>query len=139
MSFFKSIKNSVSDSFNWVSGDIAIDLGTANTLIWLSGKGIIINEPSIIARSTKTGAVLAVGDDAKEMLGKTHEGIETITPGVIGSSRSHIPHIKLKISVPICGGFKLIARQGKTVQEVFMLTRLTQEDLEEVIAQVLVK
>ena len=80
MSFFKSIKNSVSDSFNWVSGDIAIDLGTANTLIWLSGKGIIINEPSIIARSTKTGAVLAVGDDAKEMLGKTHEGIETIRP-----------------------------------------------------------
>ena len=53
MSFFNSIKNSVSDSFNWVSGDIAIDLGTANTLIWLSGKGIIINEPSIIARSTK--------------------------------------------------------------------------------------
>ena len=80
MSFFKSVKNSVSDSFNWVSGDIAIDLGTANTLIWLSGKGIIINEPSIIARSTKTGAVLAVGDDAKEMLGKTHEGIETIRP-----------------------------------------------------------
>ena len=80
MSFFGSIKNSVSDSFNWVSGDIAIDLGTANTLIWLSGKGIIINEPSIIARSTKTGAVLAVGDDAKEMLGKTHEGIETIRP-----------------------------------------------------------
>ena len=80
MSFFNSIKNSVSDSFNWVSGDIAIDLGTANTLIWLSGKGIIINEPSIIARSTKTAAVLAVGDDAKEMLGKTHEGIETIRP-----------------------------------------------------------
>ena len=80
MSFFGSIKNSISDSFNWVSGDIAIDLGTANTLIWLSGKGIIINEPSIIARSTKTGAVLAVGDDAKEMLGKTHEGIETIRP-----------------------------------------------------------
>ena len=41
--------------------------------------------------------------------------------------------------MPICGGFKLIARQGKTVQEVFMLTRLTQEDLEEVIAQVLAK
>lgn len=75
-----SIKNSMINSFNWVSGDIAIDLGTANTLIWLSGKGIIINEPSIIARSTKTGNVLAVGDEAKEMLGKTHEGIETIRP-----------------------------------------------------------
>ncbi len=80
MSIFNSIKNSVSDSFNWVSGDIAIDLGTANTLIWLSGKGIIINEPSIIARSTKTGQVLAVGNEAKEMDGKTHDGIETIRP-----------------------------------------------------------
>jgi rod shape-determining protein MreB len=80
MKMLDSIKNSMSNSFNWVSGDIAIDLGTANTLIWLSGKGIIINEPSIIARSTKTGNVLAVGDEAKEMLGKTHEGIETIRP-----------------------------------------------------------
>jgi rod shape-determining protein MreB len=80
MNFLNKIKNGFSDSFNWVSGDIAIDLGTANTLIWLAGKGIIINEPSIIARSTKTGNVIAVGDDAKQMLGKTHEGIETIRP-----------------------------------------------------------
>ena len=80
MSFFKSVKNSLSDNLNWVSGDIAIDLGTANTLIWLSGKGIIINEPSIIARNSKTQALLAVGDDAKLMQGKTHEGIEIIRP-----------------------------------------------------------
>ncbi|ABG49558.1 conserved hypothetical protein [Trichodesmium erythraeum IMS101] len=68
-----------------------------------------------------------------------HKGIETVTPGVIGRSKSHIPHIKLKISVPIRGGFKLIARQGKTVQEVFILTSLTQEDLEKLITQVLAK
>ncbi|MCL2929569.1 MAG: DUF2103 domain-containing protein [Trichodesmium sp. St16_bin4-tuft] len=68
-----------------------------------------------------------------------HKGIETVTPGVIGRSKSHIPHIKLKISVPIRGGFKLIARQGKTVQEVFILTSLTQEDLEKIITQVLAK
>ena len=80
MSFFKSVKNSLSDNLNWVSGDIAIDLGTANTLIWLSGKGIIINEPSIIARNSKTQALLAVGDDAKLVQGKTHEGIEIIRP-----------------------------------------------------------
>ena len=43
MNFLNQIKNGFSDSFNWVSGDIAIDLGTANTLIWLAGKGIIIN------------------------------------------------------------------------------------------------
>ncbi|NEP06003.1 MULTISPECIES: DUF2103 domain-containing protein [unclassified Okeania] len=67
------------------------------------------------------------------------QGIETVTPGVISRSKSHIPHMKLKVSVPIRGGFKLIARQGKTVQEVFMLTSLTQEDLEEAIAYVLAK
>ena len=80
MSFFGSIKTSNSDNLNWVSGDIAIDLGTANTLIWLSGKGVSINEPSIIARNSKTQALLAVGDDAKLMQGKTHEGIEIIRP-----------------------------------------------------------
>ena len=76
---FKFLENIVG-SFDWVSGDIAIDLGTANTLIWLSGRGLIINEPSIIAKSTQTGKVLAVGNQAKEMLGKTHQGIETIRP-----------------------------------------------------------
>ena len=76
MKFLEKIKN----SFDWVSGDIAIDLGTANTLIWLAGRGIIINEPSIIAKSTKTNEVIAVGNEAKEMLGKTHQGIETIRP-----------------------------------------------------------
>ena len=76
MKFLEKVKS----SFDWVSGDIAIDLGTANTLIWLAGRGIIINEPSIIAKSTKTNEVLAVGNEAKEMLGKTHQGIETIRP-----------------------------------------------------------
>jgi len=76
MKFLEKVKS----SFDWVSGDIAIDLGTANTLIWLAGRGIIINEPSIIAKSTKTNEVLAVGNEAKEMLGKTHKGIETIRP-----------------------------------------------------------
>ena len=80
MNFIEKIKSSFQKNINWVNGDIAIDLGTANTLIWVTGKGIIINEPSIIARSTKTGEVLAVGNDAKQMLGKTHEGIETIRP-----------------------------------------------------------
>ena len=64
---FKFLENIVGN-FDWVSGDIAIDLGTANTLIWLSGRGLIINEPSIIAKSTKTDKVLAVGDQAKDCL-----------------------------------------------------------------------
>jgi hypothetical protein len=66
-------------------------------------------------------------------------GIQTITPGVIASVRSHSPQLKLKVSVPIRGGFKVIARQGKTVQEVFVLTTLEQEQLEAAIAQVMKK
>jgi hypothetical protein len=63
--------------------------------------------------------------------------IQTITPAVIGAVRAHSPALKLKVSVPIRGGYKLIARQGKTVQEVFVLTSLTQEALEGAIEQVL--
>ncbi|MDB9495325.1 DUF2103 domain-containing protein [Spirulina major CS-329] len=60
----------------------------------------------------------------------THEGIQTVTPGVIGRVRGHSPQLKLRISVPIRGGFKAIARYGKTVQEVFILTTLEQPALE---------
>ena len=67
-------------SFSWLSGDIAIDLGTANTLIWLRGKGVIINEPSIVARSVHNEKIFAVGNEAKAMVGKTHRDIETIRP-----------------------------------------------------------
>ncbi len=66
--------------FNFFSGDLAIDLGTANTLIYLKGRGIILDEPSIVARSTHDGSVVAVGWDAKEMLGKTHQDLATIRP-----------------------------------------------------------
>jgi rod shape-determining protein MreB len=66
--------------FSWVSGDIAIDLGTANTLIWLSGKGVVINEPSIVARSVHNGKIVAVGNEAKAMVGKTHRDLETVRP-----------------------------------------------------------
>jgi hypothetical protein len=65
----------------------------------------------------------------------TQEGIQTITPGVIGPVRSHAPRLTLKISVPILGGFKAIARCGKTVQEVFILTNLNKEQLETAISQ----
>lgn len=67
-------------SSGWTSGDLAIDLGTANTLIWLKGKGIVVNEPSIVAGSINDGEILAVGFDAKKMLGRTHRDIQTIRP-----------------------------------------------------------
>ncbi len=57
-------------------------------------------------------------------------GIQTITPGVIGRVRGHCPRMQLRVSVPIRGGFKVIARQGKTVQEVFILTSLSQDEIQ---------
>ncbi len=63
------------------------------------------------------------------------EGIRTVTPAVISRSRSHCPKIKLKVSVPIRGGYKAIARQGKSVQEVFIITNLDKQGLEAAIKQ----
>ncbi|RUR85697.1 DUF2103 domain-containing protein [Chlorogloeopsis fritschii PCC 9212] len=62
------------------------------------------------------------------------DGIQTITPGQIGRVKGHCPNLQLRVSVPIRGGFKAIARHGKTVQEVFILTTLPQNQLEEAIA-----
>ncbi len=62
------------------------------------------------------------------------DGMQTITPGVIGRAKGHSPHLQLRVSVAIRGGFKLIARQGKTVQEVFILTTLSQDELKDAIA-----
>src|SRR5437016_1378146 len=60
--------------------DIAVDLGTANTLIYVRGRGTVLNEPSVVALNTKTGAILAVGAEAKRMLGRTPGHILAIRP-----------------------------------------------------------
>jgi rod shape-determining protein MreB len=62
------------------SNDLAIDLGTANTIVFAKGKGIVVNEPSIVAINQKTGKVEAVGKEAKEMLGRTPGNIIAIRP-----------------------------------------------------------
>ncbi len=67
-----------------VSNDIGIDLGTANTLVYVRGKGITINEPSVVAVNQKTGRVVAVGTDAKNMLGRTPGHIVAVRPLVDG-------------------------------------------------------
>jgi rod shape-determining protein MreB len=66
------------------SNDIGIDLGTANTLVYVKGRGIVINEPSIVAVNQKTGQVVAVGAQAKEMLGRTPAHITAVQPVVDG-------------------------------------------------------
>ncbi len=60
--------------------DIGIDLGTANTVVHVRGKGIVIRQPSVVARNKKTGEVLAIGEEARKMLGKNPDSIEVIRP-----------------------------------------------------------
>lgn len=67
-----------------ISTDIGIDLGTANTLVYVKGKGIILNEPTIVAINKKTGQLVAVGNDAKSMQGRTPAHIEVVRPLVDG-------------------------------------------------------
>lgn len=67
-------------NLSFLSSDLAIDLGTANTLVYAKGKGIIVSEPSIVAMNTRTGKVEAVGKEAKEMLGRTPGQIVAIRP-----------------------------------------------------------
>ncbi len=102
------------------SSDLAIDLGTANTLVFAKGKGIVVNEPSIVALNKNTGEVEAVGKEAKEMLGRTPGNIVAIKPmkdGVIADfkvtermlnyfiqkahNRKMLVHPRIVIGVPI--------------------------------------
>ena len=66
--------------FNMASKDIGIDLGTANIVVTLKGRGIVLNEPSVVAIDKKTGLILATGHEAKEMLGRTPETIKAVRP-----------------------------------------------------------
>ncbi len=69
---------------NYFGKDIGIDLGTANTLIYLAGRGIVVNEPSIAAANNKTGQILAIGNEAKKMLGRTPNHINVVRPLING-------------------------------------------------------
>ncbi len=66
--------------FGFASNDIGIDLGTANTLVYVKDQGIVLREPSVVAVKTNTNEVVAVGDDAKRMLGRTPGNITAIRP-----------------------------------------------------------
>ena len=81
MNVFYRIISKISNS---LSTDIGIDLGTANTLIYVKGKGIVLNEPTIVAINKKTGQLVAVGNEARVMQGRTPGHIEVIRPLVDG-------------------------------------------------------
>lgn len=73
-------KLSLNRLFGLFSHDVGLDLGTANTLVWVKGKGIVIREPSVVARQKKKGEILAIGTSAKRMLGRAPETIEVVRP-----------------------------------------------------------
>ncbi|QSH39497.1 rod shape-determining protein [Candidatus Kaiserbacteria bacterium] len=85
MDRLKTLVKSIRARFSGlVSDDIGIDLGTANTLVYVNGRGIVINEPSMVALNQKTGQVVAVGADAKKMLGRTPSHIVAVQPLIDG-------------------------------------------------------
>lgn len=110
----------VLSSFNFLASDIAIDLGTANTLIYVKGKGIVVNEPSIVALNKPSRKIVAIGHEAKKMLGRTPGDIQIIKPmkdGVIADFEvvedmlrefikkvhvSRFVHPRMVIAVPSC-------------------------------------
>ena len=68
------------NAFRFLGRDMAVDLGTANTLAYVRGRGVVLNEPSVVAINTKTNQVLAVGAEAKAMIGRTPSHIQAIRP-----------------------------------------------------------
>lgn len=78
------MKNPFSKLFNRFSQDIGIDLGTANTLVYVRGRGIVIREPSVVAINKRTKEILAIGEEAKRMVGRTPAHIVAIKPLVDG-------------------------------------------------------
>ncbi|MCW2616448.1 MAG: cell shape determining protein MreB/Mrl family [Frankiales bacterium] len=70
----------MASSLSFLGRDLAVDLGTANTLVYVRGRGVVLNEPSVVAINSKTGAIVAVGAEAKRMIGRTPANIVAIRP-----------------------------------------------------------
>lgn len=99
--------------FSLFSQDLGIDLGTANTLVYVRGRGIIVNQPSVVAVNKKTGQILAVGDEARRMIGKTPLHIAAIRPliqGVISDFEVAEQMIRYFIKEVHKGNFASLAR-----------------------------
>src|SRR5215469_785497 len=109
----------MSNALTFLGRDMAVDLGTANTLVYVRGRGIVLNEPSVVALNTGTGHVVAVGADAKRMIGRTPGNIVAVRPmrdGVIADfdvtermlryfiqkvhQRSHLAKPRILVAVP---------------------------------------
>jgi len=101
--------NKIKNLFSFLSLDMAIDLGTANSLVYVKDKGIIINEPSVVAINNKTGQVLAIGEEAKKMVGRTPSHITATRPlvnGVISDFEVTEQMLKYFIEKAVAGSSK---------------------------------
>src|SRR5581483_5025540 len=103
---FEKVKN----VFSFLSLDMAIDLGTANSLVYVKDRGIIINEPSVVAVNNKTGQILAIGEEAKKMVGRTPSYItatRTLVNGVISDFEVTEQMLKYFIEKAVHGSKKM--------------------------------
>ena len=78
----------MSNALTFLGRDMAVDLGTANTLVYVRGRGIVLNEPSVVALNTNTGQIVAVGVEAKRMIGRTPGNIIAVRPLKDGDRKS---------------------------------------------------
>lgn len=109
--------------------NLGIDLGTANTIVYLEGKGIVLREPSVVARNTKTNEVISVGSDARDMIGRTPESIVAIRPmkdGVIADYDTTVAMMKYYID-------KTIGNNGKPYVMVCVPSGITEVEKRAVI------
>lgn len=120
--------------FRTFSQDIGIDLGTANTLVYVRGKGIVINEPSVVALNQRTGAVLAIGREAQRMVGKTPAHIVAIRPlrdGVISDFEVTEQMLRYFIQKVHQDGFHLLPRPRVVIGIPSSVTEVERRAVEE--------
>src|SRR6266511_4331482 len=104
--------------------DMAVDLGTANTLVYVRGRGIVLNEPSVVAINQLNGAILAVGSEAKRMIGRTPSHIRAVRPlkdGVIAdfdvTEKMHRRRMLAKPRVVVCVPSGITGVEQRAVEE----------------------
>ena len=93
-------------AFSFGQRNVGIDLGTANTYVYIEGRGIVLREPSVVARNTQTNEVVAVGSEAKDMLGRTPASIAAIRPmrdGVIADYDTTVAMIRYYLQKALGG------------------------------------
>ncbi len=116
------------------SKDLGIDLGTANTLVYCKDKGIIINEPSVVSLNTRTGQIVAVGNAAKDMIGKTPAHISTVKPlvaGIISDFEVTEKMLKFFIEKSHKDGFSVLPRPRVVIGVPLDLTEVERKAVED--------